>query len=142
MAGNTLETAQTVQRMAIQAFQLHGLLSWVLSRTIGAMLRRRTSLDAEALLDAYREGVAALVRSLRECELTMSHVARAGGMEASAKVDGLREVQRELSKRLADFDRIELGRWQSYYHSLDPAYRARDTENRANEARVLRGELP
>lgn len=104
--------------------------------------RRQKPPEAETLLDAYREAVAELVRSLRECELTASHVARTGGMEVSAKVDGLREVQRELSKRLADFDRIEPGRWQSYYHSLDPAYQVRDTENRANEARVLRGELP
>jgi hypothetical protein len=94
------------------------------------------------LLDAYREAVAELVRSMRECELTASHVARTGGMEVSAKVDGLREVQRELSKRLADFDRIEPGRWQAYYHLLDPAYQVRDTENRANEDRVQRGELP
>lgn len=91
------------------------------------------------MLDAYREGVAELVRSLRECELTVSHVARTGGMEASAKVDGLREVQRELGKRLADFDRIEPGRWQSYYHSLDAACRERDAENRLQESLVAQG---
>lgn len=112
------------------------------SGTMHAMAHRRKPPDAEALFDAYRDAVAELVRSLHECELTMSHVARTGGMEASAKVDGLREMQRELSKRLADFDRIEPGLWQSYYHSLDPAYQARDTQNHANEARVLRGELP
>ena len=32
--------------------------------------------------------------SLRGCELTVSHLARIGGVDASAKVDGLREVQR------------------------------------------------
>jgi hypothetical protein len=128
--------------MAVQTLLDAGLPPLELSGTIGRMTRRRKSTDSDALLDAYREGVAELVRSLRECELTMTHISRVGGIEAAAKVDGLREVQRELTKRLAAFDRIEPGRWESYYHSFDAAYEARDAENRINAARVLRGELP
>lgn len=104
--------------------------------------RRRKPSAAEALLDAYREGVAELVESLRECQLTLSHVAHVGGAAADAQVDALHAVQRELTKRLARFERVEPGRWEHYYQALAPAYAARDAENRIFEERVRRGELP